>query len=260
MNSIRSKLLCTFGGIVFIFALAMGGYALTALTNATHVQDNYRQDVAAAVHLTKAQDAVWALRWGFAQYIALGDGNPEGRAKVLDADPKHFQTVTNALSKYGASDLSVEEAAGVKTLQAAFTQYYEARAPWFKLMGQGKTAEAAELRARTTTPFGAATVKALVAQFELQQKTAEARLAEAVKADSQLMLFSVFAKHDHKVICAHALRIFASPQTLHPDERHPVRDNHVRRVHLRSKFGRIMRFHYHVHRSKAHVCTFTAFG
>ena len=40
--------------------------------------------------------------------------------------------------------------------------------------------------ARTTPPFGATAVKALVAQFELQQKPADERIAAAVRAQTTL--------------------------------------------------------------------------
>jgi len=186
VNSIRAKLLATFGSILAFFAIGLGVYTAISTNSAHAIRDGYRSDVAAAVHLAKAQDAIWALRWGIAQFIALGEANPEGRAKVLTNDPQQFKTVTEALAAYGKTSLSADERKGVDTLQAAFKQYYDSRGPWFKLMNEGKKEEAVELRARTTTPYGANTVKALVAQFELQQKTADERIAAAVHAQTTL--------------------------------------------------------------------------
>ena len=147
---------------------------------------DYHQDLQSSVLLAKAQDSVWALRWGFAQFIALGDSKAEARAKILDEDPKHFKIVSESLQALAELPLSAEEAANVKELQAAFKQYYEARAPWFALMKEGKVEEASYWRAKSTTPFGAATVKGLGAQFALSQQRGEAGLKAAEQAESRL--------------------------------------------------------------------------
>jgi len=47
----------------------------------------------------------------------------------------------------------------------------EARPRWFELFGSGKEQEAADWRARATTPFGAATVKAFNDLIVLQHET-----------------------------------------------------------------------------------------
>ena len=147
---------------------------------------DYHQDLQSSVLLAKAQDSVWALRWGFAQFIALGDSKAEARAKILDEDPKHFKIVSESLQALAELPLSAEEAANVKELKAAFKQYYDARAPWFALMKEGKVEEAADWRAKTTTPFGAATVKGLGAQFALSEKRGEEGLKAAEQAEGRL--------------------------------------------------------------------------
>ena len=147
---------------------------------------DYHQDLQSSVLLAKAQDSVWALRWGFAQFIALGDSKAEARAKILDEDPKHFKIVSESLQALAELPLSAEEAANVKELKAAFKQYYDARAPWFALMKEGKVEEAADWRAKTTTPFGAATVKGLGAQFAMSQQRGEEGLKAAEQAEGRL--------------------------------------------------------------------------
>jgi len=184
--SIKGKLFFVFAVIYAVCVLGVGGYVYTANSSAGRVQANYSTDLEASTHLAKAQDSVWALRWGFAQFIAVGDANPEARAKVLEAEPKHLKTVTESLAAYGKLDLGSEERTALTELEGAFKQYYEARAPWFKLMNEGKNEEAAELRARTTTPFGAATVKALVKQFEVQQAAGALSVAEAAATGQKL--------------------------------------------------------------------------
>ncbi len=187
LKSIQSRLYLIFGAIYAIVLLGVGSYVAVAQSGADTMRDAYRQDLDSSVQLAKAQDGVWALRWGSAQFIAVGDGQPEARAKVLDNEPKHFKTVSDALQALSKLKLADEEAKGVQDLQAAFKQYFEARAPWFALMKEGKVAEAAEWRAKTTTPFGAATVKALGAQFEMAQKRGEAGLQAAEQAEGRLM-------------------------------------------------------------------------
>ena len=185
-QTLTSRLYTIFGVIFATVLLGIGGYAFVAKTSAAEMRADYQRDVEGSVQLAKAQNAIWALRWGFAQYIALGDSNPEGRAKVLADDPKHFDTVTEALAAMLRLDLEDNEKQGAKELQTAFKAYYDARAPWFALMKEGKVAEAAELRAKTTTPFGAATVKALAGQFDLHKANALASLKAAEVAEGRM--------------------------------------------------------------------------
>ena len=185
-KSIQSRLYLIFGAAFTMVLVGVGAYAYVAKSSAMQMRADYHQDLQSSVLLAKAQDSVWALRWGFAQYIALGDSKAEARAKILDEDPKHFKVVSDSLQALAELPLSAEEAANVKELQAAFKQYYEARAPWFALMKEGKVEEAADWRAKTTTPFGAATVKGLGAQFALSQQRGEAGLKAAEQAESRL--------------------------------------------------------------------------
>ncbi|MBL8350096.1 MAG: HAMP domain-containing protein [Burkholderiaceae bacterium] len=187
MNSIRSRLMAICLGICLLFAGGLGVYAWFTHAALKHIRASYEDDLEAASQLAKARDGIWALRWGFAQYIALGDANAEGRAKVVDADPRQHKAVTEALDAYGRGNLQEGERKNLVELQAAYKQYYDARAPWFKLMAEVKKDEAAELRARTTTPYGAATVKALLAQFEAQKNAGAQGLADAGQAESRLL-------------------------------------------------------------------------
>ena len=185
LQNLTSRLYLIFGAIFAILLFGVGGYAYVVRASAAEIRADYQRDVEGSVQLAKAQNSIWALRWGFAQYIALGDANPEGRAKVLADDPKHFETVTEALAAMLKLDLEDNEKRGAQELQTAFKAYYDARAPWFALMKEGKVAEAAEWRAKTTTPFGAATVKALAGQFELHKANSMASLKAAESAEGR---------------------------------------------------------------------------
>lgn len=184
-TKLSHRLLAVFAGIYLIFLMGLGVFALQSFSALEKVTLDFKLAVGEATDLAKFQDSVWALRWGFAQYIALGEGNP-GRAKILEDDPKRHATALKALEDYGKSNLIPEERKGLEALQAQYKQYYEARAPWFKLMEEGKKEEAAEWRAKTTTPFGAATVKGLLDQFSLQRQAAELSFDSAEKAKAQL--------------------------------------------------------------------------
>jgi len=186
LKTLTSRLYATFALVLAIVLLGVGSYVAVASTAASQMRKVYQQGSEGAVLLARVQDSVWSLRWGTAQYTALGDGKPEARAKILEADPTHFKTVTESLAAYAKLDLTAEETAGAAELKTAFIQYYEARKPWFDLMAQGKAEEATELRARTTTPFGAATVKALVRQFELQKAGGEADIKSAAEAEARM--------------------------------------------------------------------------
>jgi methyl-accepting chemotaxis protein len=60
-----------------------------------------------------------------------------------------------------------------------FAQYVRARPRWFELQNAGKFEEAAEWRAKTTTPYGAGSVKALSRLIELQRVVGEKKHLEA---------------------------------------------------------------------------------
>ena len=55
-----------------------------------------------------------------------------------------------------------------------FAKYMDARPRWFELVEAGQLEEAARWRAQTTTPFGAASVKALGRLVELQKEAESA--------------------------------------------------------------------------------------
>ena len=181
-QSIKSRLFLIFGLIYATVIVGVGAYASMSNRSATELRAAYGNDAQASMLLARTQDSVWALRWGTAQFVALGDGKPEARAKILDDDPKHNKVVMESLEALAKLTKSDDEVRSVKELQTAFTQYYEARAPWFALMKEGKMEEAAALRAKTTTPFGAATVKALVSEFVLNQKRADEGMKSAEAA------------------------------------------------------------------------------
>jgi len=130
--------------------------------------------------LSKAQSAVWALRWGVAQFIAVTDDG--ARKQIVDSQAQYRQQFEDGLKIYDASTSSTkEETAIYEELGKAFKLYFDTRARWFELYSSGKTEEAAKLRAETLTPAGAQTVDALTKLIQTQEKLAASQEREAVE-------------------------------------------------------------------------------
>ena len=189
-NTLRSKLYATFGLTMAMFAVILAILGAVAHDNDAAVQSAYQRDIANAASLAKAQNAIWALRWGVAQYLALGEADSAGRAKVVKDETTHFAAMKEAIDALAGGGLGAAESQGLNELRNAFKQYYDSRGTWFKLVGEGKAEEAADWRAKTTTPFGAATVKALTQQFELQRAATRQQVVKAEAAASRVRMIA----------------------------------------------------------------------
>jgi methyl-accepting chemotaxis protein len=175
--SIRAKLLVAFGVVLTLLAgVGLAGRQATVRMS-RQAELLYEDNVQAAVQLGTAQSALWELRYGFPQFIA----DPTKRQEILDSQPKWYAVIDDNLRRYAAGQRTSEERQALAGWEQAFTQYRQARPRWFELYAAGKIEEAADWRARTTTPFGAASVAALGGLIELQQEVGNARLQE-VKA------------------------------------------------------------------------------
>jgi methyl-accepting chemotaxis protein len=95
-----------------------------------------------------------------------------GVRKAAGEEAKTFQAVNDALDVYAATRLSAEEAAALAQLREQVRRYAEVRPTWFTLRIEGKDEEAKAFRSANTTPVGAALVKALTAQIDLQSQAA----------------------------------------------------------------------------------------
>jgi methyl-accepting chemotaxis protein len=71
-------------------------------------------------------------------------------------------------------------------LRSVYAKYIEARPVWFKLQLEGRVDEAKEWRARTTTPFGAGTVKAFGELIELQAQAAAGNAADYTRSAGRI--------------------------------------------------------------------------
>ncbi|GAA1833418.1 methyl-accepting chemotaxis protein [Luedemannella flava] len=166
--SLRMKLLGAFG-VVLALLLGVGATGwLSSSTMEDKASDIYHDNVQAAVTLGAAQSALWELRYGFPQFMAV----PEKRQAIVEAEPGLYQKIDNAIAEYAAGNRTAAERAAIEEWNKAFTDYRGARPKWFELYGAGKLEEAADWRAKTTTPFGAASVAAMGKLIDLQKAAA----------------------------------------------------------------------------------------
>ena len=150
----------------------MGSIATTALAAE-------EESTLSTMALAEAQSAVWALRWGVANYLATSD--TAAKAKMVADSPKLRGDFDTALQKYAQTELSEGERAKLTEVREAFGRYAEARLDFFRLMEAGKADEATQMRNARLTPAGGATNKAFAELIDVQRKQTSADAA----ADNQ---------------------------------------------------------------------------
>jgi methyl-accepting chemotaxis protein len=171
--------------LVFGFALMnllillIGGAALYNATsfNGTITQLE-KKNLHGTAYLANIANAVWQLRYGVSQYIAVPD--PAARAAIVKDSAKWQAKVDENIKSFAAAERTKEEQQGLAALAESYRQYSEARPKWLQLVGEGKLEEAAEWRSKTILQSGAQMVRALEQLVELQQKAGEAGVKEAL--------------------------------------------------------------------------------
>jgi methyl-accepting chemotaxis protein len=156
--TIARKIYAALGAILFIFLVMFGLLLRASYEQTTSFAERYRNDVEAGVQLSKAQDALWRLRYGFPEFLAH-EYNPAERRKIIDDEPGLHAAIAEALERFEKTGIDAQQQKALMDLRTAYRQYAEARPKWFQLVSDGKAAEAADWRAKTTTPHGAGTVK-----------------------------------------------------------------------------------------------------
>ena len=165
--TIRTKLHAGFGIVLLIMAvigLVNWQNTRSLVAESTRLYDH---NVQAAVQLGKIQNALWQLRYSLLQFP--GESAAE-RDKIMANDAQWYQEIKEAVRAYAAGSLTPAEQGALKELEDASGQYVAARPRWFELHKTGKTKEATEWQAQTTTPYGAASVAALGRLIGLQQQ------------------------------------------------------------------------------------------
>ena len=156
-------------GLMIIFTTIMvfigfkGFKGLALMINEIH--DNGSDGLG---YLAGAQDAMWKLRFGVSQYLAIPD--EDSRQKIMDESQQWFDDFDKDLKSYAELDNGPETKAALDETMGYYQQYKDARPKWFELMQAGKTREAADFRAQTILVSGAQTVQAFNKLMKLQQK------------------------------------------------------------------------------------------
>jgi methyl-accepting chemotaxis protein len=146
----------------------MGSIAVTALADEEKTTQG-------TVALSEAQNAVWALRWGVANYLATSDA--AAKAKVVTDSPQLHNQFETSFQKYAQTNINEAEGAKLEELRGAFGKYADARLEFFQLMDAGKADDATLLRNTRLTPAGGATNKALGELLDLQREQAAEKTA-----------------------------------------------------------------------------------
>ena len=180
--SMRSRIFAGFGVVVLAMAtIGMVGWWYVSRLS-LDFENLYAGNLQAAAHLGRADGALWQLRYGFPQFMVLG---PEDRARIVADEPRWYRVIDDSMRGYEERGRTPEERKALAEWREAFTRYVQARPRWLELYGGGKLKEAAEWRAQTTSPFGAAAGAGLGKLIELQQQAGAARLqAAAARADT----------------------------------------------------------------------------
>jgi methyl-accepting chemotaxis protein len=175
---LRFRLFAGFGLVIGLL-LAVGLVAWKSNRDLQARFDAIAQDnLASAVRLAHASDALWQLRYGFPQFLVL-EKDPAGRRKILDDQPRWRKEIDDAVDGYARGERTEEERRALAEWREVFAKYMDARPRWFELVEANDLEEAARWRAQTTTPFGAGSVKALARLVELQKDVAAQRAAAA---------------------------------------------------------------------------------
>jgi methyl-accepting chemotaxis protein WspA len=186
-TTIAAKLYISFG----VMAALVAGSAAVLLYETKSNYESLSHHTRAAVLLAHAQDALWRLRYGFPQFMV---GDAPARAAIVADEAKWSKQISQALDDYEAMDISQDERRALATLREVYNKYVEARPQWFALYGSGKVDEAADWRARTTTPLDASLVKAFSDLLDMHQKesaTTEKEIASSADTTHTVVLLFV---------------------------------------------------------------------
>ena len=169
--------------LAFIIAMGIAGY-LSLNRLSTEVEVLYATDTVGSTLLADAQDAMWQLRYGVSQFIAV----PSARENIIQDSPKIYSRLEASLKQYSSGKTSAEEQQLLRTFTAAYAEYKEARPKWFALYMAGDTAEAAKFREATIFQSGARSVAALTTLIDLHRNLGSARQQDAEAMISSITL------------------------------------------------------------------------
>ena len=165
-------------GALFVVAAAMTWHYNTRLRVA--FDDLYHSNLS-AIALANAESALWELRYGFPQFMVLG---PADRTRIVSEEARWYAVIERSLKEAGTGSLSLDEqAAHARARCRPIAATSSTGRGWFELYGAGRLEEAADWRARFTTPYGAEAAKSFTALINVRRHSAgeeQARLSQVV--------------------------------------------------------------------------------
>jgi methyl-accepting chemotaxis protein len=187
--SVGKRLFLGFGLVLALTAgIGLIGWNYTR-TMAGEFDNLYTENLQSAVHLSTAERGLWELRFGIANYEGWSTAD---RARIRAEESKWLRQVDENMKAYSEGTRSQAEKDGLKDWDEWYTKYVAARPHWFDLIDAGKHEEAFEHRAATTTPFAAASVKALAKLIALQNELGDAKRTQVnSEANSSLQMIRV---------------------------------------------------------------------
>ncbi|HEV7912391.1 MAG TPA: methyl-accepting chemotaxis protein, partial [Albitalea sp.] len=168
-SALNRQLLAAFALILALTVLA-GGVAGWFIGKSQQDFHSLYGNTLGAGELGKADSALWQLRYSVA---VAAHADEAGVQKAGADEAKHFKSLNDALDLYAGTDLTTDELNALQSLRDVVRQYARARPGWYDLRAAGKDDEAKAYRAANMTPVGAALVKAIRAQIDLQTQAAE---------------------------------------------------------------------------------------
>jgi hypothetical protein len=141
---IRAKLFGGFGVVLLLLA-AVGaiGWSNTARFSASF-ESLYDDRLVRVEQMSRVQAGLFELRLTALQY---GTTDGAGRAKIKAADPKWLDEIDRNVKAYAATFLLEEEKVALREWQQRYPAYLESRRRMMALEDEGKSVEAAAMRA-----------------------------------------------------------------------------------------------------------------
>ncbi len=163
---IGTKIYALLGGLLLLVLVIVGSVWIGLSQIGASATRLYAHNVAGSIGLERAQNALWELRLGIADYQLA---NADRRKAILADESKWAQSVEEGLRQFGALKLGAEERNAAAELAQTFSQYAKARPHWFELINESNFFDANDYRAQKTDVYGIAAAKLLGEQMDAQQ-------------------------------------------------------------------------------------------
>jgi methyl-accepting chemotaxis protein len=179
-TSIRHLLFATFALVLIL----IGAVGLTGWRGIRSMEADSKRlsdgSVASTVRLGNAQNAMWELRFGVANFMT---GDDALRAEILGAETGWRNMIDTNIDAYASGARTADERRLLAEFEDVFGRYMASRPRWFELFSAGKLAEAAQWRTVETNAQARTAVATLTTLIDTQQKVGVAK--RGMLADSR---------------------------------------------------------------------------